>query len=170
MILSTLQTVGILVGIAYYIMSLRNQEKARQAQLIARLYDKYSDPEFTRRLGEVWNRQWDNIDDYLQKYGPNSDEENRINYVLMMNFFESFGVYLKHGLIDSEVLYEQMPTNAIFIWDKFEEVIKYYRESNNYPQYARPLEYLADEMKKIARSRGDPVHSNYYKAFRRTNN
>jgi hypothetical protein len=49
MVLSTFQTVGILVGIFYYVTSLRNQNKARQAQLIARLYDKYSEPEFLRR-------------------------------------------------------------------------------------------------------------------------
>ena len=121
-----------------------------------------------KRLGEVWGREWDNVEDYRQKYSEEMNPEFRINYNLMMNFFESFGVFLKKGLIDADLLYEQMPTNAIFVWDKYEPIVQYFREKNNYPQYARPLEYLANEMKKIARSRGDPVHSDIYNAFRIT--
>ncbi len=47
MVLSTLQTAGILVGIYYYVMTLRNQRKnqelaleTRQAQLFMNIYDR----------------------------------------------------------------------------------------------------------------------------------
>jgi len=74
-----------------------------------------------------------------------------------MNFFEAFGVLLKKGLIDGDLLYEQIPTNAYTLWEKYEPWAKWVREKANYPQYMRPWEYLADEMKKIAVSRGDPI-------------
>jgi len=37
------------------------------------------------------------------------------------------------------------------------------RDGENYPQYARPWEYLAGEMKKIAIKRGDPIYTQSYK-------
>ena len=50
MVLSTLQTAGILVGIAYYIMTIRNQQKnqdmqleTRQAQLFMQIYNRFND-------------------------------------------------------------------------------------------------------------------------------
>ena len=38
MVLSTLQTVGLLVGIFYYVITLRNQEKTRHASLFMGVY------------------------------------------------------------------------------------------------------------------------------------
>ena len=73
MFLSTLQTAGILVGIFYYLMVLRNQQKnqemslrnqeltlksqalateTRQAQLFMQLFDRWSDPSFAKVYGD----------------------------------------------------------------------------------------------------------------------
>jgi len=167
--LSTLQAVreivtigGVIAGLSYYIMTVRNQNKARQAQLFMQLYNRFSDPEFLDHIFEPWFRKWDDIDDFRQKYLVG---EYGRNLVVLMNFFEGFGVLLKKGLIDGDLLYEQIPTNAYTLWEKYEPWAKWVREEANYPQYMRPWEYLANEMKKIAISRGDPIVTQ--KAFTR---
>ena len=162
MVLSTLQTLSIMVGIGYYVLTLRNQDKARQAQLFMQLYNRFSDPEFLDHILEPWGREWNDIDDYRQKY---LGVEYSRDLVVLMNFFEAFGVLLKKGLIDGDLLYEQIPTNAYTLWEKYEPWAKWVREEANYPQYMRPWEYLANEMKKIAISRGDPIVTQ--KAFTR---
>ena len=154
MVLSTLQTLSIMVGIGYYVLTLRNQDKARQAQLFMQLYNRFVDPEFLDHIVEPWTREWDDIDDFRQKY---LEGEYPRDLVILMNFFEGFGVLLKKGLIDGDLLYEQIPTNAYTVWERYEPWAKWVREEANYPQYMRPLEYLANEMKKIAISRGDPI-------------
>ena len=88
MILDTIRTLGITVGISYYVLTLRNQTKARQAQLVAQLYDKYSDPEWLRHFNEPWTRKWEDIEDYMQKYSPQVNPDYRINFSVMRNFFE----------------------------------------------------------------------------------
>jgi hypothetical protein len=154
MVLSTLQTLSIMVGIGYYVLTLRNQDKARQAQLFMQLYNRFVDPEFLDHVREPWTREWDDIDDFRQKYLVG---EYPRDLGILMNFFEGFGVLLKKGLIDGDLLYEQIPTNAYTIWERYEPWAKWVRAEANYPQYMRPLEYLANEMKKIAISRGDPI-------------
>ena len=154
MVLSTLQTVGLLVGISYYILTLRNQNRARQAQLFMQLYNRVGDPDFRERLNEVFSMQWDDIDDFRQKFlGTGYSTSLHV----VMNFFHGFGVLLQKGLIDGDLLYEQIPTNAYTLWDKYEPWAKWVREKANYPQYMKLWEYLANEMKKIALSRGDPI-------------
>ena len=167
MVLSTLQTLSIMVGIGYYILSLRNQDKERQAQLFMQLYNRFVDPEFLDHITEPWNREWDDIDYFRQKY---LDVEPRRNLNMLMNFFEAFGVLLKKGLIDGDLLYEQIPTNAYTLWEKYEPWAMWVREEANYPQYMRPWEYLANEMKKIAVSKGDPIvkSKEFTEAFKRT--
>ena len=104
------------------------------------------------------NRKWAGLDDFKAQYIE--DPELSKSFVIMINIFEGFGVLLKKGL-DGDLLYEQMPTNAFYMWDKYEPWIKYVRLEMNYPQYARPWEYLADEMKRIAKDRGDPIDIQY---------
>jgi hypothetical protein len=53
------------------------------------------------------------------------------------------------------MVYEIVPTNAYTFYEKYEPIVRFVREEGNYPHYFRPIEYLADEMKKIAQSRGE---------------
>ena len=157
MVLSTLQTVGLLVGIAYYVMTLRNQNKARQAPLFLQMYSKFQDPEFLTVYNEIMTREFDDAYDYYTKYGGREDLNKSM---IVMNWFEAFGGLMKKGFIDADLVYEIIPTNAFSYWDKYKDVVKMAREKGNYPQLMKPVEYLADEMKKIAKSRGDPININ----------
>jgi hypothetical protein len=159
MLLSTLQTVGLLVGISYYLLTLRNQNRARQATLFMQLYNRFTDPNFCDRAQTAWAYEWDGLDEFRSEY--RSDQELRMSFNLIMNLFEGFGVLLKKGLIDGDLLYEQIPTNAYVMWDKFEPWILWVRENVGFPQFAKPWEFLAGEMRKIALSRGEPDNMQY---------
>jgi hypothetical protein len=43
---------GVLVGVIYYIMDMRNQTRIRQTDLVMRLYDRFSTPSFKTHVQE----------------------------------------------------------------------------------------------------------------------
>ena len=164
MVLSTLQTVGILVGIFYYIMTLRNttrnqeltrksQEQAletRQAQLFMQIYDRWLDYPRGKETSVVMHEwEWDDPEDFWRKYGP----ENHLEYIKWTShsgFLEGIGVLIKRGYIDPYLVDDLMSLSAISYWERFGEVIQYGRKRYNWPQLWEYCEYLHDQIKQIA--------------------
>jgi hypothetical protein len=87
MVLSTLQTAGILVGIFYYIMDLRNNREIqqislliRQSQCLQQILDKT-----TSREGLEYDRictqaEWSDYDEWLERYWRDEDYRKAFAY------------------------------------------------------------------------------------------
>jgi hypothetical protein len=163
-VLQILQTAGILVGIFYYIMTLRNAEKARdltlksqehatetrQAQLFMQLYDKYSDPEFVKHQHAISKWEWTDYEDFLERYGNAKNPDVYIHFSQQARFFEGVGVLVKRKFIDPAVVDDLMSGNVLDFWEKFgESFIKELQERNNYPQFYEHVEYLYHVIKPI---------------------
>ncbi len=81
MVLSTLQTIALIVGIVYYITIMRNQQKTRelalkaqeqatetrQTQIFLRLFEQINNVETQTQWAELVNMEIDN-EEYLMKY------------------------------------------------------------------------------------------------------
>ena len=94
MVLSTLQTAGILVGISYYLVIMRNSQRnqqiqleTRQAQLFMQVYSQWTGG-IHKHWAEISGWEWDDYDDYLQKYG---DLESQNSLESVGGFFEGIG-------------------------------------------------------------------------------
>ena len=75
MVLSTIQTIGILVGIIYYIFSIRSSQRnqqmqleTRQAQLYMALLDRWNTKEFSKQRYDSYRMEWTDLDDFREKY------------------------------------------------------------------------------------------------------
>ncbi len=139
-----------IIGVTYYIMNLRNQHKARQAQLFMQLHTRFGSHELLNSWNDVMTREWKTIDEYNSKY---TEKTEMTNFAVIMNFFELFGGLLKNNLMDADLVYEIVPTNGNTFWNKYESYANHIREEGDWPHFMRPIEYLADEMSKIAMSR-----------------
>jgi len=64
-------------------------------------------------------------------------------------------------MISSDFVYELMPTMVTTLWNKYEPVVYWVRETVNYPQFWRPIEYLKDRMIREAEKRGAPIILSY---------
>ncbi len=163
MVLSTLQTMGLLVGIFYYVITMRNAQKTRelahksqdqaletrQAQLFMYMYDRWSGQEFGESRYEIRSWDWDDPEDFWRKYGPeNHMEYSKWNSV--SGFLEGIGVLIKRGYIDPYLVDDLMSMSAISYWERFGEVITYGRNRYNWPQLWEHCEYLYDQIKQIA--------------------
>jgi len=170
-----LQTIGILVGVFYYIMtirtnkrnqdiSLRNQEltlkaqdftlETRQAQLFMNIYNKFASKEFQKdseQMMVVW--EWNDYDDFMAKYGPEANPDDHAIWDMSLQFYEGIGVIVRRGLIDPELVYDLMYGSIIGFWERHEVIIQGIRDRARIPQVWDDIEYIYNVMKSIQNKR-----------------
>jgi len=157
-------TTAIVVGIAafiYYILTIRNQNQTRQAQLLMSLYEAYRSPEFRRNWGIVMDQEYTDFDDYWGKYGSPVDLEAWSSWQSVASYFHGIGVLLRKGMIDISLL-DQLLVNLVFVsWLHMGPIVIGFREytsgkdarfegrgsSMRHPQMSG-FEYLYNELRK----------------------
>jgi hypothetical protein len=158
----TLQTIGILltgltVSIAaiYYTLTLRytrrNQDlqlETRQAQLFMNFYENYRSQEFRKNYYDyVFVQEWTDYDDFMEKYGPQSNMETFSGNGSVIGFFEGIGFLLKIRLIDIQHVDELLRNSFLLFWRRFEPYLIGSREALQLEVYPN-IEYLANELQK----------------------
>jgi hypothetical protein len=171
LVLSGLQTAGLLVGILYYILDLQNKREdqklanarqdlmlksqkqaleTRQAQLFMNIFNNWNTPDFWRNYWTVLDREWTNYDDYQSKYGRHIDLEGNAKAATLFAFYEGLGVLVKRGFIDPHFVDDLLGGTIINYWEKMGEFYREMRVRVDYPQIAIQIEYLYDVIKPIA--------------------
>jgi len=140
---------GVIVGVVFTVLQLRDLVKTRQTDLVMRLYSTYGSNEFREALIKVMNLQFKDYEDYVKKYGPWFSEEPAHKAMAMVAmFFEGIGVLLYKKLIDTSLTYDLFNTPIRLCWDKFKSVPEGLRKQYNDPTIFEHFEYLYNEMKK----------------------
>jgi hypothetical protein len=153
--LSVLQTASYLIAAlsfavtcAYYIMNLNNNKKnqqvtleTRQAQLFRDFYSQLSDKNWPlhEELRNKWS--WSNYDDFIQKYGEDTNPDNWFKMVPIFGTYEEMGIMFRKGLFDPDMMFDQAWGYVIPLWEKFEPIIFEYRIRNDADSF---LEYFED--------------------------
>jgi hypothetical protein len=149
-----LQTIGILVGVSYYVVSLRNQDRARQVQTFNIIMNRFADADIDM-MNEVMSYEWDDYNDFEEKYGGNVNIKKSNMRYTCWHYWDSVGYLLKKGLVDRDVIYLVNSTGgAHWMWNKFESVIKEIRVRYNMPHLGANWEYMVEEHYKMMRQRG----------------
>jgi hypothetical protein len=164
MVLSTLQTAGILVGIAYYLVIMRNSQKTRalalnaqeqaletrQAQLFNSIIQALNEKEIMAIPWELeidW--QYKDYEDFMQKYGPDTNREAYMRFHRLLTYYEGIGIYIKHGLVSAELIDDFISGDIVWIWEKYESFIFEFRKRENAPAALEHFEYLYNQIKPI---------------------
>ena len=165
MLLSTIQTAGLLVGIFYYIMTLKNQQRnqelslkaqqqtleTRQAQLFMGIYNQTVSSDYVSARTKVARLDYSNFNDFMKIYDPDLSPEAKENYEAldyMISFYEGLGVLVKEGLAPIRYVALLMAGITRRLWEKLGLVITEIREYNNQPRIASEWEYLYNELMK----------------------
>ena len=150
-----LQTVGILVGVYYYISTIRSNQKnqqmqleTRQAQLFMHIFNRFQEVEFRKNFNEIMTREWKDYDDWDRKYGRYTNPTAQAISSSIALFFEGLGVLLKRGLLDIDIVGELMSTPVRRYWEKTNPIIIEMRDRSNREGALSSAEYLYDEMMK----------------------
>ena len=149
-------TVGVLVGVAFAYLEVRTlvrqretDVETRQAQLFMQIYDHYYDEEFLRNHTDIFfNWKWKDYDDFMKKYGPNTNPEAFAKWDSLGTYFRGIGVLVRRKLIDLNLVEELMGTSIRLHWEKSGPIIKELRERLNLPQFGDWVEYLYNEIQR----------------------
>jgi hypothetical protein len=159
---------GLSISIAafYYISTLRNAQKSRQVQMLLQLIQSRADHETANRFWRLMRMNWDDFDDYIRKYRPDTNPEVEEGILLTgtWNFYNGLGLILKEGLVNMETMHHVFGSSPIMVWFKCETIIKGLRVFG--PEgpgldYMGNFEFLADELIRFRRERGLSLPTGY---------
>ena len=153
LLLDIIRTLGILVGVYYYITTIRtnqrNQElqiETRQAQIFTQMANKWNDIEFKKVTREILEWEWVDLNDWIEKYGG-ADDQGKFNSVGA--YFEVIGILLMKRLLDLELVDNLFSFYVTRFWEKYESLFIEIRERYNSPQSGEWFEYLYKRIKEI---------------------
>ncbi len=142
---------GVLVGVLYYIVDMRHQARVRDIELILQLYAFFDDRQFQDDFEKVFNSEFKDYDDFVEKYGPLFGRKNRemqAALTTVLNHFDLLGTLLKRKLASVSLLRDSGAGEALPLWEKIGPLMKGYRKDKNHPNAWKDFEYLYNELKK----------------------
>jgi len=128
---------GVLIGVAYYILDMRNQSRMRQMGFIMRVPSSFISREVFEALATVWKTEFKDFD-FEEKCGIEASQ--------MSALCEDLGLLVKRKVIDISLVAERYNANAVY--QKLRPWIEEGRRRTNNPKLYEWFEYLANEEKK----------------------
>jgi len=153
-VIYVLPLLGIAVSILYYAMVLRNSNRTRAAQLFMSLHNEMVKVEGMVRFLDTMYMEWDDYADFERKYGSDNNPKAYAQRLSLWNSFNNYGVLLKKGLIDPEMIYDAAGAVIIMSWEKWQPIIIEQRARYFGPNYFEHWEHLATIMRSTQKRRG----------------
>ena len=155
LLLQVLPILSLSIAIIYYAINVRNANRnqqltidTRQAQLLMQIYNKYTETELMKQQMDIVNMEYDGVEEFWSKYGPNSNPVMYTSFARLGYFFDGIGVLLKRGLVDSAALYDLMGVHVLQYWNGwYGPLMPGLREKWSNPHAYEMFEYLAEEFK-----------------------
>ena len=139
MVLSTLQTIALIVGVLYYVTTMRNQNKARQAQLYQGLFNKYSSEETNRHYLNIMQEEWREHENIIDELKP-ENKEKYLSFCVVSSYYEGIGVLIEENLLDLRPVATTSAISIKWYWETVRPFVE--RMRIEYPGYAQKSEYL----------------------------
>lgn len=155
---------GVIAGLTYYVITVRNAQKTRQTQILMQLYQSMYNPENSKRLWELMAMTWEDYDDYMEKYSPQTNQEHAAMRIAYWYLYDGLGMLVRDKVVDVKTVYRTLGRRILMVWYKFETVFKKLRldeERELGSDYLEDFEHLANEMIKIRKQRGQPLPIQY---------
>ena len=145
-----LAAAGVLVGVVYYVLDIRSQNKVRQTELILQLYSFYNSETCQKALTRVLTLDYADYNDFANKYGAilsPSPNEVQVSVQMVATFFEGVGVLLSQRLLDIRLVQKLFDVKGY--WKKIEPLAIELRRTLKDPRQKEWFEYLYNEICKI---------------------
>jgi len=97
--------VGVLIGVVFTVMELRNLVKQRQTDLVMRLWQESCSEENVRASSRLSSAEYQDFNEFIKKYGhPFSENPVPIAFRMTARFFEGIGIAVHMRIIDINVV------------------------------------------------------------------
>jgi len=135
--------IGVIIGVVFTVLQLRDLVKTRQTDLVMRLYSTFGSREQWEAYRSLEAMKAKDFDEYKEL--PSGTKTMLDS---LYTFYEGVGVLLHRKLIDIGLVDDLFSTPIIMSWEKVEPIMKEARKRRNRPQIWEWFEYLYNEMKK----------------------
>jgi len=136
---------GVIAGFTYYVMTVRNANRARRKDLLFQRLNTW-DAEFYNNWLRIFGIQapkWETELDFYDHIEEHPEDYGFVSQMLIT--YQSIGTLLKEGIIDSDYVFNlASPNMVIWAWDRVLPIVEAYRNDINYPEYFSNFEYLYD--------------------------
>ena len=146
-----IQTVSIVIasasvvaGVIYYSLQIRLQTKARQTDMVMRLYTAFGGKEMREAWEKITTRECTDFSTYKSEYGLS--EINEVGW-----FFEGVGILLRRKLINIALVDDLFSSPIKISWERIRPVAEGERKQFGRPQIWEWWEYLYNEMQRRER-------------------
>jgi len=131
---------GVIIGVVFAMLEIRNLVKARKTDLTMRLASAWHSEGMMEKWLKVINLEFEDYSDFKQRYGPrHSDNPEYAALYVVLEHFETQGYLLHRGMIDFDLAYMFPVTHT---WRKLKPVIDGWRTQFNQPRLVEWFEYL----------------------------
>ena len=134
-------------SITYYALTIRNQNKTRQAQLCLNIFTRMN-AEWLEAYHIVTSADFTNYQEYIDKYSYEANPEYKRTENTVSTFFEGLGSIVREGLLDIRFIAVMMGGTTRMYWEKMAPVVKEGRVVLGYPRWLSETEFLYDELMK----------------------
>ena len=159
-VLQIVQTIALIVGIAYYLFIMRNtqrtqeltlraQEQAletRQAQVFMQIYREDVSQKGPYGLMDLLEWEFKDADEFDEKYGRHTNPDAYRSYNYWLNYMEGLGIMVREGYISIHLVALMSSGGVKNLWRKFQPLIYEQRERHNWPRWSIEFEYLYDTL------------------------
>ena len=132
---------GVMIGVVFAVLQLRDFVRTRQTDLVMRLYSTFGSKEFQDAWTRIESIEFKNYDEYVKKYGL-------ADYAQCATFFEGIGVLLQKKLIDINLVDALFSVPLKFMYEGMKPIIEGNREQLHNQRVFEHFEYLYNEMEK----------------------
>jgi len=164
MVLSTVQTISLAIGIFYYLTIMRNNQRnqqltleTRQAQLFMGLYQSLSSRDFIEAEFTLWKIKMKSAEDMnnLMK-----NKEEYIAWNTYATYYEGIGVLVREGLVDIRIVSLLISGMITQFWEQYKDMIMDCRRVLKYERFLIEVEYLYDRLMEYRRQHPEVNISN----------
>ena len=141
---------GVLVGVVYYVLEMRNQTKTRQMGLIMSLYSVLTSAEYLDAWEKVRIRESRDFDGYVKSHGLKE-------FMQVASIWEGLGFLLHRGFLDIDTVRELLSESTKMSWEKVKPMVENarkqlgQRKSGEYVPVLQWWEHLYNELQKRER-------------------
>ena len=135
--------VGVIAGFSYYYLTVQSQKKSQKLNTAYNIWNVHNDEEAYSRWHEAINLEWNDVDEFMEKYWSDPKLQPRIGTI--WQFYDGMGYMWKKGVIDLSEQASLYATGCLFLWRRYKPVIEFLRD-DFYCDWLQYWELFADAL------------------------
>jgi hypothetical protein len=138
-IATVVAAVSVVVGVVFTILELRHMTRARQTDIIMRIYDRFGSKEMVEAMYSVGQ-----VRSETPATSPPRAAMTGVTQIAII--FEGLGVLLQQDLIDIKLVDSLFGPTLDALWEPIQPLIYYMRNSLKQPTFFSHFEYLYNRL------------------------